>query len=65
MWIVLIRIKGDHGVGIRREVWGEVKDLRRLEEPFTEEEIKEVIWWLAPKKAPRSNGFLIFFFRHI
>lgn len=46
-----------------RNIWrGKGSDVQ-LEEKFTEEEIKEVLWGLAPNKAPGPNGFSIMFYK--
>lgn len=44
------------------EAWGMQGDLQNLVGYFMEEKIKKAIWDLCYDKAPRLNGFPIFFF---
>lgn len=39
------------------------KEVRKLEEPFLREEIKEAVWSLDESKAPSPNGFNMCFYR--
>lgn len=41
-----------------------VEDNISLERPFTEEEVKYVIWQFGRNKAPGPDGFMMEFFKH-
>lgn len=47
-------------MSLRKELWKVDKDLSQLDFPFTQKEIKKAIWDLAPEKASRPDGYLIF-----
>lgn len=48
---------------MEKNIWRNEGNYKCLEQNFIEEEIKTVVWRLAPEKAPELNGFPIIFYK--